>query len=238
MKSLCAIFTVSFAIAQPLPTFQAASVKVAPPGMNIVGYNDLPENIAFKNLPMKTLLAEAFDVKEYQISGPPWLATDTTRYVIEARCQRSTAPDQVRLMLQALLMEKFKLAAHIEKKELAVYALTVDTRGPKIKKTKYETAGGFTDGSTWPGNANGAWTLANLAEILSPLLEKPILDETGLKGMFEVRLHWTPEDKSATAGAASIFNALRQQLGLRLIEKNTEIEVLVIDHLEKAPGSK
>jgi uncharacterized protein (TIGR03435 family) len=141
-------------------------------------------------------------------------------------------------MLQALLMEKFKLEAHIEKKELAVYALIVDAGGPKIQKTKYEIAGGFTNGSTWPGNANGAWTLADLADMLSPLLEKPILDETGLKGMFEVRLHWTPEDKSATTGGASIFSALRQQLGLRLVEKNAEVQVLVIDHLERNPASK
>jgi uncharacterized protein (TIGR03435 family) len=228
MKTTLALIVATRAFSQPLPTFDAASVRVALPAMNVIGYNTIPGNVSYRNVSMKSLLAEAFIVKEYQVSGPAWLEQDATRYVIQAKCPRNTSQDAVRQMLQSLLEQKFKLAVHREKKEIPVYVLSIDADGLKLKKTPGETAGGFSGASTWPGNVIGDWSVSDFAEMLAPHLQRPVLDETGLKGMFQIRLNWTPD-------GTSIFSSVRSQLGLKLVEKNAEIEFLVIDRLEKLP---
>ena len=214
------------------PAFDVASVKQAPgpSGDSIaMGYSTTFGQIAFRNLTMKELLIEAYRVKEYQIAGPPWLDDYNIRFVIEARCPPETKDEQVRRMLQSLLGERFGLKLHHESQNLPVYGLVAEAGRTKLQKTTIETAGGFSHGSTGPGMISGNYSLPDFAHSLSRIVDRPVLDQTDLDGLFQIDLTWTAQD------SASVFTAIRQQLGLKLVAKKAPIDSLVIDHLEKSP---
>ena len=128
------------------PTFEVASVKPAEPqpeGMMRVrmsggpGTPD-PGQLTYTNVSLKNVLINAYDVNDYQISGPNWL--DRERFDIVAKIPQGTTKEQFRLMLQNLLAERFKLALHHETKELPIYALVVGKGGPKLKEAVEEDA--------------------------------------------------------------------------------------------------
>jgi uncharacterized protein (TIGR03435 family) len=132
------------------PSFEVATIKPAAPpatsmgaggGMRFAirmgaqggpGTSD-PGQITYSNLPLKNLLVNAFGVKTYQISGPAWI--DTERFDIVAKVPQGATKDDVKLMLQNLLSERFKLTLHREKKDLPMYALIVAKNGPKMKES-------------------------------------------------------------------------------------------------------
>ena len=129
------------AAAPPLPAFEVASIRPAPPidpakvaqgklhvGMNVDGAQ---VDIGFYDL--KTLIVTAFKVKAYQISGPDWLGTQ--RFDILAKIPEGVSKDQVPEMLQSLLAERFKMTYHRETKEQSVTALVVGKNGPKLKES-------------------------------------------------------------------------------------------------------
>jgi uncharacterized protein (TIGR03435 family) len=152
-------------------------------------------------------------------------------------------------MLQALLTDRFKLALHRETKELSVYALNVVKGGAKIHEVK-------ADGKSRTGGGRGHLigqkiSMPQLADLLTlagqPELGRPVIDKTGLKGVFDISLNWTPEnplaagrndpDARATENVIGpdIFRALQQQLGLRLESQKGPVEFLVIDRAERVP---
>jgi uncharacterized protein (TIGR03435 family) len=123
----------------PLPTFEVASVKSNKngPGSPMMG-RSLPGRFEATNMPAKILLLQAYGVPTYRIQGaPPWL--DSERFDIAAKAPDGTQPDQVMLMIRALLIERFKLVAHRETKESPIYALVLARSdgklGPKLTKT-------------------------------------------------------------------------------------------------------
>src|SRR6202050_2161745 len=132
------------------PSFEVAPIKPAAPpaasmgpggGMKIAirmgsqggpGTSD-PGQITYSSMPIKSLLVTAYGVKTYQVSGPSWM--DTERFDIVAKVPPGATKDDVKLMLQNLLAERFKLTLHREKKELPMYALMVAKNGPKLKES-------------------------------------------------------------------------------------------------------
>ena len=256
--SLC-IAGAAFAQTAAAPVaFEAASVKTSAYGdlrdvLNAYfdtwmrggpGTND-PGQITFKNSSLKSLVVSAYGVKRYQISGPDWL--DAGGFNIIAKVPPGVSKQQVKVMLQNLLAERFKLALHHEKRELAVYTLVVAKNGPKMKVTQQTEAGG-----TWGAwNGNARWvthyvTVQNLADFLSPRLDRPVIDSTGLTEHYEFTLTWAAENMVATRNtgpdgggaeepAPTIFGALQQQLGLKLERGTNPTDILVIDHAEKTP---
>jgi uncharacterized protein (TIGR03435 family) len=133
-----------------MASFEVATVKAAAPpetkmgpggGMLIgvrmgmrggPGTSD-PGQITYTGMSMKTLLVNAYGVKTYQVSGPNWI--DSERFDIVAKVPMGSTKDDVKLMLQNLLMERFKLTLHREKKDLPMYALVVAKGGPKLKES-------------------------------------------------------------------------------------------------------
>lgn len=121
--------------------FEAATVKSsAPPeaGRGFMGLNGGPgtadpSQIKFTNLPLRTILANAYQVKRYQIEGPGWI--DTERYDIVARVPAGATADQAKAMMRNLLAERFQMKVHRETKELPAYVLTVAKNGPKFKES-------------------------------------------------------------------------------------------------------
>jgi uncharacterized protein (TIGR03435 family) len=168
--------------------------------------------------------------------------------------QRKTVGDQMRERLRALLAERFQLRIHRESKEQSVYALVVAKGGPKLQESQTKE-GTATHGMLRMGRGEFAGQgvqLEGLTMILSRELGRTVVDRTGLKGNFDFKLTWTP-DPGQSAGppgggpppgvdappppdpnGPSVFTALQEQLGLRLESQKGPVEMLVIDHVEKA----
>jgi uncharacterized protein (TIGR03435 family) len=151
-----------------------------------------------KGDPLKPILMEAFKVRMDQIVGPSWLDEDC--FEIFAKMPEGATSDQVPAMLQALLAERFKLAAHKEDRPSPVYALVVDKNGPKLKESDSSSnflgahAGQtmFRAGLGTTG-IKGSMTMASLARYLSGRGYGPVQDFTGLKGTYDIDLSWAPD---------------------------------------------
>lgn len=156
----------------------------------------------------------------------------TERFDIDATFPGNTTPEQLRPMLQALLAERFKLALHKETRQLPTYALTVAKGGPKIHPVdegQPKTSGGV-------GHLEATRIgMRKLADLLARQEGVPVTDSTGLTGVFDFTLEWTPDNASPSDNGASIFTALQEQLGLKLDARKGPVEVLVIDAVEKSP---
>jgi uncharacterized protein (TIGR03435 family) len=182
----------------------------------------------------------AYDVQESQIvGGPAWLATD--KWDIEAKTDDGVqhTPEETRRMVQSLLRDRFALRAHRETQRRPAYVLTVTKGGPKFKPseraaTNYRIAGSSI--SLERGE------LARFIQFLSAALGQPVVDRTGLGGLYDLSLRWDdapiPEGGLLGAGVpgggfGSIFTAIQDQLGLRLEHRRAPVEVLVIDRIDR-----
>jgi uncharacterized protein (TIGR03435 family) len=136
-------------------------------------------------------------------------------------------------MCQALLAERFKMAVHRETKDLPVYALVVAKEGFKLKEVELGH-GGFSAGR---GQMKASsMPLAAFAQRLSQVVDRPVLDQTGIQGAFNFTVEWSPEDDTtASPTGPSLFTALQQQLGLKLEARRGSVEVLVVERADRVP---
>jgi len=172
----------------------------------------------------------AYSVKDYQVTGPDWLATQ--RYDIAAKAEASLSDKQLMAMLQALLAERFKLAIHRETKERTVYELVIGKNGPKL----HEVEAGPSHSSGGRGSLSAQkMSMPQLADSLSRTVSLPVLDMTGIKGAFDIELKWAPEEGGDNANGPSIFTAVQEQLGLKLEQRKGPMEFIVVDHAERVP---
>jgi uncharacterized protein (TIGR03435 family) len=199
---------------------------------------------------LKRLIAYAYNVNDFQISGgPAWIDSET--YEIRAKLDDSTLEElkklprtehgkQHRLMVQALLADRFKLRLSHSSKDLPIYALVLMKDGPKFSRS---TSSG--DGQNLSSNNDDVKveaTISHFAEWLSSLLGRKVVDETGLEGNYAFKLKYDHRqlltgpgvaDDSENSSAPSIFSALRDQLGLKLESKKGQVETLIIDSAER-----
>ena len=243
------------------PAFEVASVKPAPPptpGMIKVQMGGDPGMVDYRNVSLRTVIARAYGMKEFQISGPDWI--ETARFDILAKVPPNAPKGQVPLMLQNLLAERFKLTVHREQKVMPVYAMVVGKGGLKVKPLEGEPEGSMRNMFSPKGRAfSGQMTLAALAAALSQMLDRPVLDLSGIKGAYDIDLEWVPDEHESGAltkmrimggpagGGAeaheetsdpngqSIFGALQEKLGLRLEGRKSPVDILVVDAAEKVP---
>lgn len=219
MSSRAVLLFASCALARA-QTFEAASIKpspIRPPNVIQSPAND-PGHIHYTWMPLKRLIMNAYDVKDFQISGPDWLAT--TRFDLEATMLPSTTKQQFRAMLQSLLAERFKLAIHRATKELPIYSLVIAKGGPKMKESQESSedapvpAKRQTDNFGFPiMPEHGAprmmelamkdrarlvayqQTTQDLADHLG-LLSRPVFDATGLTAKYNFTLTFSLEGLS------------------------------------------
>ena len=234
--------------ADKLPRFEVASVKPAKPGRIATPQGFTPGRLTLVGVPMQALIQYVFRAPRYQLSGgPKWLESE--RYDIVATMPANTLYATRRLMMQDLLQERFHLVTHREKKELPVYALLQVRNGLKFHVEKREMRDGDGRvGGGGPGRLAGIKVSAfDLAELLSDYLDRPVLDETGIDGLFDFKLIWTPDETPrelnpaeqhlpVDPNGASIFTAIQQQLGLRLVPQKGSIDMLVIDRVDRTPS--
>ncbi len=205
---------------------------------------DSSDNVySAKNVSVKKLLQNAYDIREDLISGvtgPIALARfDINAKIVEPDlvAMRKLTSKERQSMLQPFLIERFHLKAHIEIKDLPVYELTVVPGGPKFKQTRPDDKQGshtsIHGGKGMSELAAGDLSMAAFAKTLTGQVNRTVIDKTGLAGGYELALKWSKDDKpDETSEVPSIFTALQEQLGLKLQSAKGPVETLVVDHIE------
>ena len=207
----------------PRPEFEVASVKAVDLStlgdaisMNIGTVRR--EEVTFGNATLNDCIRFAFGMaSDAQIAGPDWIKSKEFLYDVVAKGRPGASRAQLQEMMQALLAERFKLVTHREQKEMSYFALVPAKNGPKVQRVQ-EVPDGFR-GITYGGRINSILQMPALAYLLSRFeRERPIIDRTGLSGMYEVKLEWTLQQlqNADAAPGPSLFTALNEQLGLRL----------------------
>jgi uncharacterized protein (TIGR03435 family) len=209
-------------------------------------------------VPVHMLIQDAYGMYEDgRILGEAgWVSTQ--KYDVEAKVDDSDAAafqklklSERRVLLQALLADRFKLVLHGEKRERPVYALVIAKSGPRLEKTKPDQIPANPAQAlprvtrSRPGELTLQWmTMSSFAGMLSDHVDRMVVDQTGLTGHYDFKLDWTPENATPATNAPngastspdpsgpSIFTALQEQLGLKLESTKAPVEVLVIDHIE------
>jgi uncharacterized protein (TIGR03435 family) len=224
-------------------SFEVASVKSNTSGLlSPTGMSVNPGQLTATNAALAFLVMRAYDVQDYQISGPPWLR-GADRYDIAAKAETSSSSDHMMLMLQTLLVDRFKLAVHRESKEGAMYTMVVAKNEPRLVEGKDGEESHLSDTPT-NEPAQGIvrhfvgkkTSMCQLAQRLSNNLRRPVLDTTGLTRDYDFDVKWV-SDKGTASSMDGYFDplltALQAQLGLRLEARKGQVEILVIDHAEK-----
>jgi uncharacterized protein (TIGR03435 family) len=244
---------IAFAQQRPRPSFEVASVKPNSSASGNSGVRFTPGRLNAENASLRFLIAWAYKVRVFQLSGGPgWI--DSAKYDIDAKAEGNASPDQIRLMLQTLIEERFKLTLRREMKEHALYELVVAKTGLKLKESGADCAALAREDRSGgqPRAQCGAWfsndtqlngtkiSMSQFVEGLSNFLDLPVIDKTGFAQNFDVHLEWTPDNGGAVpaglpgdAAGPGIFTAVQEQLGLKLQSAKGPIETLVIDHVEK-----
>jgi uncharacterized protein (TIGR03435 family) len=255
----------------PTPPYEFDTASIKPNKSNVFTFRPgfTPDGYRASNLSVKYLIQLAYGVQDYRLSGlTDWL--DAEHYDIEAKMDPSVADALSKLpsaqlelsrqqMLQSLLAERFNLKIHRESKEGPVYFLTIGKNGPKLQDAKTDNALAVNADGTparyriqiGPESKTYAWStsMKSLADFLARQVSRPVVDKTGLTGIYDFTLDWVPEapptsSPDAANGVtlpgvpgASLFSALQQQLGLKLEPGKSPIEIIVIDHVERPSGN-
>jgi uncharacterized protein (TIGR03435 family) len=229
-------------------SFEVASIKPSPPaspdrqiaGVQAPGGGRLNTFSAS----LRMLIMFAYNVKDFQVSGGPRWANSET-YDIVAKGDGNVTRPQLRLMLQALLKDRFKLALRHETKDAPIYELVVAKGGSKIQEDTASARQRIARTGAGTVIAQKA-SLAMFAELLGTITGRPVVDKTALPSTYSFKLDWTPEvGERGLPGPArpdvvppdsngpSLFTALQEQLGLRLQSAKGPVESLVIEEAEK-----
>ena len=236
-----AVVAIGLVHAQSALKFEVASIRPHKGPYTTVGVHISGPKITIEAYGLLGLIMDAYQLTESsQVSGgPPWMSADSVRFDIAAIApgQGPASQEEIRLMLQTLLADRFQLKVHRVTEERPVYALVVAKNGPKLK----ESAPGEQSSITAGGNRTAQITMANvtaerLATQLSSGLDRPVIDKTGLKGRYDVKLNWIPEfagPPPAGSDGVNIFTAVQEQLGLKLEPHKVPGSLFVIDSAQK-----
>jgi|SRR5579872_3680571 len=241
MRGWIALWTAG-ALAAAVQSFEVASVKVAPvtPGdLYRINLGTIQhDTVTLSNASLADCIRFAYGLtSDYQLSAPDWIKSKELRYDIVAKTPPGTPREKALQMMQTLLADRFKLAFHLEKRELSYYALVIGKSGSKLHEATDAPA-------IAPAGAQGqlrilsnSMPMSTVALLLSRYMRDFVVDQTGLQGRFEVKLIWTPDDRPVPDDerGPSVFTAVQEQLGLKLEPRKGPMDVMIIDHAEKAP---
>ena len=222
------------------PTFEVATIKPSRPDEHGPRYDFQGRRFSVIHVSLSQLVQYAYGLQQSQIAkAQDWVYSES--YDISAKPDGEGEPSgkQWQSMVEELMADRFKLKFHFEKQEQIVYLLTVVKTGPKLTRSESDpgapAGNGFGPGGFGATNA----TIADIARALGAgVLNRPVVDRTGLSGRFNLRLAWTPDDGPMTAtedpkAPPDFFTAIQEQLGLKLESTKAPVDVLVIDHIEK-----
>ena len=222
------------------PTFEVATIKPSRPDEHGPRYDFRGRRFSVIHASVSDLLKFAYGLQQSQIAkSPDWV--NTASYDISAEPDGAGEPSikQWQAMVKKLLADRFQLKFHFEKREQSVYLLTVAKSGPKLTRSASDpnALGGMGFGP--PGNFGATnQTMADIADALGQgVLNRPVVDQTGLTGRFDLRLTWRPDGPTTATedpnAPPEFFTAIQEQLGLKLVSTKAPVDVLVIDHVER-----
>lgn len=257
--AVAAMVIVALSAGADEPKFDVASVKINTSGTAASRFLHTGGMIDGRNVVLKLLLNYAYEVEGFNISGGPgWINSE--RFDVQAKATPNTPDSQMRIMVQALLADRFGLQVHRETKESRVFVLTAAKGGMKLHPLKEGNCVSPDDPTVPPGSpvagqkplcgiprssVNGSNLVIDAVGMdtttwvrtLSSMLGRTVVNETGISGLLDVlHFEYTRDDLTAAAvdpDAISISTALNQQLGLKLENATRPLEVLVIDRVEK-----
>ncbi|MEO6807410.1 MAG: TIGR03435 family protein [Edaphobacter sp.] len=217
--------------------YEVASIRPSSPDpsdsaiTNIIG-----DRFVASNLSVRIMVNIAYHIStpDYISNVPEW--TNNARFDIQAKLEddpaHQTELQREPVILRALLADRFQFKSHYEKLDRHVYALVVDKHGPKVKEA---AAGEGHQMNIRHGLIHlSAAPMTLLIQGLSTMTKHPVVDKTGLTGRYDIDIEWAPDELEGTNDAGpSIFTVLREKLGLKLVPIKAQVDVLVVDHIEK-----
>ncbi len=230
------------------PTYDVVTIKPSDPNDGNRGFQTRGRHVRAANETMNDMISFAWGIHVKQIvGGPAWMSTD--HYFVDGVPDVPGEPNltQFRTMIRKVLADRFGLKVHNEQRELSVYALTVAKGGPKLTKSLGNPNGPPNDNfSTSAYMRETNTTMGEYAKAMQYVLDRPVVDQTGLQGRWDFMLKWTPDESQFTAIGARIaapsndpnappglFTAIQEQLGLKLEAVKAQADVIVIDHVER-----
>jgi uncharacterized protein (TIGR03435 family) len=197
-----------------------------------------PGSVRMQDVSVQTCIKWAYGVQDSQISGPAWIQSE--KFDITAKADNPATDDQMKPMMQTLLADRFKLSFHHQSKELKAFVLTVAKGGAKLSPAAAPDAKPFRQNSA-NGTVAKSITIQEFADFISDPLQMPVVDETGLTGRYDFAIDFTPYlpdpahnmDGTKPDTTGILMAALEGELGLKMESRKTQVEVMVIDHVEK-----
>ena len=220
------------------PDWEVATVRPSDPNDRHDRFGTNGRHVVIENQTIEMMMLVAYGIQKSQIlGGPSWIRTQ--HFDVDGIPDVAGEPNLVQLqgLVAKILKERFGMTLHREKREMAVFALTIAKDGPRLTPSKYdpddspEEDGSGADG--WETRTFTDTSMQDLALMLLVYTDKPVVDQTDLKGKFDFKLKWTPDDTRTTDPNAppGLFTAIQEQLGLKLVPTKAPVDVLVIDHV-------
>ena len=235
------------------PGFDVVTIKPSTPGQQGKGFGFRGRHFVTFNTNLNDLVAFAYGLHAKQIVGAPdWFGTDLFNIDGVPDVEGQPTLKQMGLMVQKLLADRFALKFHHDQRELSVYILTVAPGGPKMTKTTAAPS----DPQGFGFRALGDLSVRNMnmkefgSWMQSGVMDKPVVDQTGLTDKYDFTLKWTPDDsqfaqfRGAVPPATppkeddpnappSLYTAVQEQIGLKIVPGKAPDDVIVVDHVEK-----
>ncbi len=229
------------------PEFEVATIKPSDPAKCCArGWSMNGRRFATFNMNLKYVIQWTWGLQAKQVvGGPAWI--DDARFDITGEINGDGVPNyhQWKIAMQKLLIERFQLQFHHEKREIPAFVMVIAKGGPKltpgdgnVQAHQFMGLSGA-PGQTMYGNGVNASIGDFIGELQRIVMNRPIVDETGLTGVYNIRFEFTREEPDALGmtelpdtAAPNLLEALPQQLGLRLKDEKAPVDVIVIDHAE------
>jgi uncharacterized protein (TIGR03435 family) len=226
----------------PQAQFEVASIRMVQPhslddlqrGIGVGSVSPFPTNLFTANyMPLSVIISIAFEIDGNRIvEKPDWLDSQLWQISAKVDGDAMLTGDQMRPLLQDLLRQRFHLAAHRESRSVPGFALVVAKGGSKLQACKDGDKAFF---YILPnGIEDQAATMSIFASTLERPSGRPVIDQTGLTGKYNIKLRYAPAN-STMSDLPDFFTALQEQLGLKLEPQKVPVEYLVIDHVDKVP---
>jgi len=238
-----------------LPQFDVISVKPHKPGDNMVRVQWGDTDYHATNMTLKIMISNVYGVKSWLVFGlPSW--AESAHWDIDAKVSapdmtvmKKLTAEQRRVMIGSILKERFGLVVHQESKVQPMFVMTVMPGGPKFKESaappptpegeKPKPHGGWRMG---PGTLSAKeMSMQSLADSISYQVERTVIDNTGLTGKYDMEMKWTPEERATATtdngvdgdAPPAIFEAVKEQLGLKLSADKAPVPTVVVDKIEQ-----
>ena len=243
MRAITTLLLTSIAVlAQPAqpPAFEVASIRTWQPGPESIDIG--PARLTMRSVTLAACIRWAYGVQDVQVVGPDWL--HDTGFDIFAKSASEVNVGELRAMLQTLLAERFKLAVHRDSKEMTALVLTVGKNGHKLEPTDTEGSPSLQRGKM--GLIGKGATVGQMIDFVANVIRTPVIDQTGLTGLYnyvlDIEPYYTEESRKAAGPGglpsdanAIIAVAMQKELGIKVESKRVPVDVIVVDHVEKAP---